>query len=398
MKPVAILCRSCGGPCDKEIGTHMRCHFCGSETAIDSGTRQRLVTHLARMQRAADKARCALRERILAHVMPAMMVRMKAYLYGSLAILVVVVPLLLGLGMLPFALIEPASRGEEAIVLLVAVVVLGFAMLVAVGIFPLGLYLAFREGKNADLAAARGAREVLSSAEATASTRCTRCGGHAELVVIGQQAAVPCPWCGSSLVVECVDAAKAAADAIVVALQNTSDAALRRVRIKAGLPPNSRVRYRIPGFVLHGGVYVGALHDVQLWLAFDTQELGLHARIEADRGTRLPGTIWFVRSEALELHTQLLGTYGLHWPPAVPAGADLERSFVVFADSGVDAASVARSPCTRQLLMSLSESDSVRFDPAGGSEWSITPGPFGVGAARCAAQAELLARAVLELA
>lgn len=400
LRKVALVCRDCGAPVDGDVALPSRCRFCGTDTHIDQSTRQRLAEHLARMQRAADKARCVLRGQILALLLPSLMRRSKVYLYGSLFILIIGLPVLLCVGMLPFAFLDGASKDQELVLVVVGVAVLGIAILLGVLAFPAGLYLASREGHKADIAAARGAREVIARAEAVAPTRCANCGGHAQVVVIGQRAAVPCPWCKSNITVECLDAAKAAADAIVLAQQTTTDGALRRARVKGGLPARNRHRFQLPGFEFEGGVYVGVIHGVAAWIAFDAQDFldgGMHARVEVDRSTRLPGAVWFVRREMTERHAQLLEAYGLRPPPPAPAGAAaIDGPFFVLADAGVDVGSVAGRPAVRDVLASLAETECVRFDPAGASLWGTTRGPF-ASSQRGAAHAQTLVRAVLEL-
>jgi len=371
MQSVAILCRVCGAPSEGNVGTLAHCHYCGSDTPLDGPMRQRLARLVARTQRSSDKARSLLRTQIIAQLLPAAAFRMQVYLYGGLALALLVGPAIMAVGMLPFAFLQQLDSGTANVVGVLGVAVVAIGIFVTAAGFGAGVVLALRENVGLHRRASRSAREVESYVDTMATARCTGGGGHAQIVVLGQGAGVACPWCGATLLPASGDAAKLAAQGVLLAAQKTSDAMLRRAWAKAG-PAGRAPKYRqIPGFVYEAGVYHGTYRDVPVWLSFDLQESGFHCRVEVEQDTRLPGAVWFVRRESAQLHAELLSTYKMRQLPQVTTEPDVDARFAVFADDGVDAAAVGRSPSVRRVLVSLGSEESVRLDSAGASRWRI---------------------------
>ncbi len=398
MQAAAIVCRSCGAPYPGDPGSDaLQCRHCGIRTPLDPSTRARLARHVAGVRRASEKARCILREQILAALLPVFLFRAKVYLFGSLVILFVVAPLLGAASMVPFIMSETAD-GDSATMW----VVLGFGLaglgLALAGIaFPVGLLLAFREGKNVDMKAARSARSASAFVDALIPVQCPACGGHAQVAVLGSSTSPPCPWCGTALVTQSADAGKLAADAILAAQRQTSDDALRKARVRAGLAPGSKMRLQIPGFTLSGGVYEGSVHGIPVWIAFDLKQGGMHRRIEVERPTRLAGAAWFVRRGGESDHAQALQEEGAPVWAQVATDPEIDGACAVFAEPGVDAAGLVRVAAVRQWVTSLRPGESVRFDPAGASAWRLSGPLMGASVADIVARCDALVRAAWEL-
>lgn len=383
-----MLCPSCGAGVDDGLTDAVRCRHCGATRALDPAMRRNLVRHAWRTRRSEHKAQCILRQAIFAQLLPGLMSRARWYLWGGLAFVFLSLPFV-------FVGVEMISESDSPGAGLLGLVVIGLATIAVTIAFPLGLLLAFRAGKKADVVATRAARAAGALTDIAAPVRCPQCGGHARVVVIGA-ASANCPWCNARLVAASVDAATAAANAILVGQQQRVDEALVHARLHAGAPTRNRFQLQLPGFEFRGGVYDGFVHGLPAWIAFDATEAGVHRQVDIERDTRLEGAVWFVRREVQAMHGQHAAELGL--PIPAPASVpELDSWFAIHAEPGVSAADVARLPSVRALLQRLSACGSVHVDPAGATVWNLG-GPMLGGQQEVLAESDGVARAVMELA
>jgi hypothetical protein len=341
------------------------------------------------MRRGEQKARCILRETIIAQLLPDLISRARWLIYGGAFVTVLVVPLM------GFGGAELVDSESPATVLL-GMVLIGIAIVVGSVAFPLGIWLAFRAGKKADTTASRAARAADALVETMMPVRCNQCGGHARVVVLGASPA-PCPWCGARLVAASPDAAAVAANAILAGQQNRADAALLGARIRAGAPTRSRFRLALPGFDLRGGVYEGVLYGAPVWIGFDITPDGIHRQVAIDRDTALEGAAWFVRREVFQLHARAAHAAGLSYPPGVGVPA-LDAHFAIHAEPSVDVNALVRRPAVHAMLQRLAPNESLHLDPAGATIWNIGGSMFGASHGDVVGESDALARTVAELA
>lgn len=371
----ALLCRECGAPVAEGIEKQrFTCSHCGSETPLDGKARSRLARHRFRVHRAEQKARCMLREELMARLLPSLVFRVRLLLYGSLGILFLLVPFLTLFGAL---LLFAGDQGSNAAPI-IGIALLCVGGLIAVFVVPLGFYLAFRQASQTDRKAARAARTAEGYAQSTIAAPCKYCGGFAQVVVIGSRFASACPWCGSQLVSENSDAARAAVHALMAAKERSADSSVRRARLEAGFQPRDRFKLQLPGFELSGGIYQGSRLGDDVWVGIEVTDHGVHRRVEVDRETGLDGAVWFIRREVLSLHAKISASCGSSSPDVEVVLPNVSTTFAVYADPVVDAAALAAQPRVWELLGTLNSKESLHFDGGGGSCWHLGGSAIGV--------------------
>jgi hypothetical protein len=367
----AIVCRACGAPQEGgELSGAMRCAHCGTSTPLDAATASRLRRHAAHVRRADQKVRAVVREHVIAGLLPQMAgkarsVAVGATLGGFAGLLVLALgPIALSAWLGPS--FEPYFVGA-----LIGGLLLG--TLVLIGAIALAIAYGVRVGIAADQTASAVARSCATRTQTTRPTRCSNCGGFASMVVVGDAASLPCPYCRAPLVGTTDDATRAAMDAVVAEWQATGDQRLDRARFEAGLA-RPRVTIAVPGFTKRGGIYEGLFGRVPVWAYGDLSEHGLVLRVEALSSTPLDGAVWFLPRGAAEAHVAAMRSFGLRAPERRQAlGPELDARFEVLADATVDASRVAAHPAVRALLAGAGPGESVSLDEAGACCWSMMP-------------------------
>lgn len=368
-RAVAVLCRECGAPLALGRGVEqLECDHCRSTTPVAADARRRLVRTWARALRAEQKARAALREELIARLLPGMKRQALMRVFLGLGVMVAgFFVMMLGMGF--FVVAEGLE--DPRLAMIAGVLVIGLGLVMCTVGFPLGIYLAWKIGKRADLEATAGAERVTELADSYADVTCNHCGGRARVSTLGTGNASPCPWCGAHLQVECQDAANFAVSALVKARQQSADAVLARARLEAGLEAQSKVQLQLEGYVRTGGVYEAQAPGVRRWISYEMVEQGLERTIEVEADCELDGQLWVVPHALAQRHAERMLAKHLVAPArqVQPRDQALAAMAQVFADEPVRADELLALPSVVAVVSTLGSEEALHIDPAGARLW-----------------------------
>jgi hypothetical protein len=358
-----IACRSCGAPCSVESSS--ACEYCGSEQPHDAATLLRLAAHRARMRRALQQLRAVLGTQVQ-QAADAGWAWKLALIYLFVPIPIMLLSIALPMGAV-FAATAAFGRAipQFFVMLALAVAVFGGGGL---GLF-LALSIPYRMLKRHAVDVRRQAREILAEVDATQPVACPSCGGHAVVVALGAEEAVPCPWCSGAVLPPA--SFESITQSLAEALRRRDPRLAERFVRNLGRTIGARrLVPRLAGYELVGGgaVAAGSTAGVPLRAFNEIVDGSFVQRVEASFPTLVEDDVWLVRAEVEPLLRRLAAEWGYSMPEAAVAAPRPGWSGYVRRGS------LPSTPAIGDALDRLGSNAAVLIDPAGVSLWRKASG------------------------